>query len=233
MHAEAQAPEILAQFAAEHIAPHRGDFRRAERLPSQLRLLGEALAACQIRVQKVTEGRWVFLFSGTVIGGWANGVTTLASAHSRRILNKPGALEPHLELMGVPYRPDPEPSPAPAGIPLQAYVVGQRAVSVLAMVPRESLDDAHDDDPATIAVDLTSTVGEDIADLAVKALRAVPGLYAGAVDLRVQSLENVVGAYVTGIDEAACILPHHFPTLGPGRPVAGALVEEILFTAAL
>ena len=211
---------------------------------SDSQLLARSLAARRISAKRITEGRWVFEFRGNVIGGFANQVTTLVSAHSRRLLRSPKRLIAHLDLAEVPHAiayddaADSVQPPLPFELELptrdtrhtaalQVYCVGKQPVSVVAVVPSQE-PSGHN-----LTVDVTSLVAEDVAQLAVDGLRAVPGLLAGAVNIRVESLDTAEGGVVIGIDETASIVPHHYPGLGPGRPVADAVAEHILFTAAL
>lgn len=256
---DAHRPDLTAQPqpAAEALAAHIDALRKAQttdsgsdvaaRTEAQLsdsQLLARSLAARRVSAKRITEGRWVFQFRGNVIGGFANRVTTLVSAHSRRVLRNPRQLVAHLDLAEVPHSIEYEdpaelfqpPLPFDVDLPvgnthdlvlLQAYCVGKQAVSVVAVVPYPEPGGKNQ------AVDVTDRVGEEIAQLAVSGLRAVPGLLAGAVNLEVASLDTAEGGVVIGIDETASTVPHHYPSLGPGRPVADAVAEHILFTAAL
>jgi hypothetical protein len=220
------------------------DATRPDPLLGDSQLLAAALSSRSVTAKRITEGRWVFEFRGHVIGGFANRVTTLVSAHSRRLLGDPAQLRAHLDLMEVPhaigsddafeqFQPmlpiELEESDSDQDQPalLQAYCVGKSAVSVIGVLP----------DPEgsgkTLTIDVTDRVDEDISQLAVNGLCSVPGLLAGAVNLQVSSLDTVEGGVVMGIDETASTVPHHYPDLGPGRAVADAVAEHILFTAAL
>lgn len=248
----------VAQFLRDVAAPlrARGRPQRPDPLPKASQLLAEALRARRIRVKKVVEGRWVFEFAGTVIGGYSltgppgdarprsgGGITTLVSSHARRVLRDAERVRMHFDLMEIPH-PAPLPESAadeitpplfdiellaPAAnsstLPLRAYAVGRETISLLAVVP--------DEDGGILTVDVTDRAAEEIRSLAVDAMRAIPGLFAAAVALEVESLDSAEGAQVVGIDETASIVPHHFPGLGTGRPVADAIAEQMLFTAAL
>lgn len=245
--------DAVAQFLAEHVEPLRTrqasiDSDRPHPLPTASRLLAEALAARRITVRKITDGRWTFVFAGTTIGGYVlptvgNGVTTLVSAQARRVLRDASKVRAHFDLVDIPH-PPPLPSmeeddatpalfnlesltPEPSGsaIHLQAYTVGPETVSILAVVP--------DHAGRALSVDVTDRVCDQLQTLAVDAMRAIPGLLCASVALETASLDSAENAQVVGIDEAASIVPHHFPRLGRGQPVADAIAEQILFTAAL
>lgn len=220
------------------------DAARPTPLPSDSQLLADALANRHITAKRITEGRWIFEFRGNVIGGFANRVTTLVSAHSRRLLRDPAQLRAHLDLMEVPHaiEHDDASEQLQPMLPLefdetddnddhpallQAYCVGKEAVSVIAVVPDP------EEGKKSLTVDVTDRVEEGIAQLAVSGMSSVPGLLAGAVNLKVRSLDTGDGGVVIGIDETASTVPHHYPNLGRGRAVADAVAEHILFTAAL
>ncbi|GAA4920338.1 hypothetical protein [Nesterenkonia rhizosphaerae] len=243
----------VERFIAEHVQPRRHEFRSAEQLPSAAQLLGTALARRRIEVRKIVEGRWAFYFAGTVIGGLSHGLTTLVSAHARRVLGDPEALRGHLKLMDIPCAEEDTESSGlrlPSGLQLRGFVVGRELASMLALIPPYEYDDAVGGPeavrlldstaadsgaglPQVIAADVTELVSEDISSLAVDAVRAVPGLFAAGVDLEVFSLDSLRSAVVLDVDESADLLPHHVPTLGPGRDVADAIAEQILISAAL
>lgn len=245
--------DVVARFLTDYAEPMRArqasiDAERPHPLPKASRLLAQALAARRITVKKVVEGRWVFEFAGSTIGGYSlsaqgSGVTTLVSAQARRVLRDTAKVRAHLDLMEIPHpAPLPEVSaegdteplfdlealtPAPSGtrLPLRAYAVGPETVSVLVVIPDAS--------GRAMSVDVTDAVAAEIRTLAVDAMRAIPGLLCAGIALEVESLDTAQGAEVVGIDETASIVPHHFPQLGRGRPVADAVAEQILFTAAL
>ncbi|NDL55476.1 hypothetical protein [Phytoactinopolyspora mesophila] len=79
------------------------------------------------------------------------------------------------------------------------------------------------------AVDVTDEVDPRVAELAVDALRAVPGLPYGGVDLVMPTADaNDAGpprAVVTHLDPAPAPVAH-FPVHGPPRDVAGAILDH-------
>lgn len=77
-------------------------------------------------------------------------------------------------------------------------------------------------------VDVTDQLPAAAVEIAVRALGAIPGLDAGAVDLRVHDIRTGKGAVVLEVNRNANITAHHFPVLGEPRDVAGAIVERCL-----
>jgi cyanophycin synthetase len=77
-------------------------------------------------------------------------------------------------------------------------------------------------------VDVTDRLPAAAVEMAVRALGAIPGLDAGAVDLRVHDIRTGKGAVVLEVNRNANISAHHFPVLGEPRDVAGAIVERCL-----
>lgn len=77
-------------------------------------------------------------------------------------------------------------------------------------------------------VDVTDLLDPAVADVAVEAAWAVPGLSAGAVDMRVPDLSTAEGAVVLEISESADISLHHYPAFGAPRPVAEAIISQML-----
>lgn len=77
-------------------------------------------------------------------------------------------------------------------------------------------------------VDVTSLIASDVSDLAVEALWAIPGLTAGAIDMKVPDLGTAVGTKVIEIKENADISIHHYPAFGTPRAVAEAVIQQML-----
>ncbi|WP_146340133.1 hypothetical protein [Nesterenkonia sp. NBAIMH1] len=121
----------------------------------------------------------------------------------------------------------------PQTLTLEVYTAGEHAVSVLALVDRDLLPDPQPSEPPTIAVDVTDLVAEEHKQLRTDALRAVPGVLAGATTLSAASLDSAQHAAVLDVSAEASPLPHTYPTLGPGRPVSAAIAEQLLATAAV
>ena len=79
-----------------------------------------------------------------------------------------------------------------------------------------------------IAVDVLDLLGEEVRDLAVDGLWAIPGLGAAAVDLVVPQLGTAEGAVVLEVSPTANIMQFHYPSYGEPRKVNDAVLEEVL-----
>ncbi|WP_300345348.1 hypothetical protein [Nesterenkonia sp.] len=79
-----------------------------------------------------------------------------------------------------------------------------------------------------IAVDVLDLLAEEVNDLAVDGLWAMPGLGAAAVDLLVPDLSSADGAVVLEVNPYANIMQFHYPSYGQPRKVNDAVMEEIL-----
>lgn len=189
----------------------------------------------------------VFVFGGTVIGGMDHRVTTLVSAHARRIAADQTLTRKHLQLQNLPIPS--EEQPLPDGLDVRAYVAGPQVVAAVAYVPLAALEEQISPEetldaeqlaslrsgPANpeggIAVDVTELLDPALAELAADALWSAPGLAAGAVDLLVPQLDAAADAVVLGLDVEASVVTHHLPALGQSRDVAGAIVDQLLIRA--
>lgn len=79
-----------------------------------------------------------------------------------------------------------------------------------------------------IAVDVLDLLGEEVKELAVDGLWAIPGLGAAAVDLLVPQLDSAEDAVVLEVNPYANLMQFHYPSYGEPRKVNDALLEEIL-----
>ncbi|MCH8562286.1 hypothetical protein LTI14_03485 [Nesterenkonia sp. YGD6] len=70
--------------------------------PRHDQLLRRALRRRRVTLKPVGEHSQVFVFGGVVVGGMDSVVTTLVSAHARRITADPQLLRRHLQLQEVP-----------------------------------------------------------------------------------------------------------------------------------
>ncbi|MBO0595302.1 hypothetical protein I2485_05210 [Nesterenkonia sp. E16_7] len=75
--------------------------------PRHDQLLRRALRRRRVTLKPVGEHSQVFVFGGVVVGGMDSVVTTLVSAHARRIVADPLLLRRHLELQEVPLPAEP------------------------------------------------------------------------------------------------------------------------------
>ncbi|GFZ88274.1 hypothetical protein [Nesterenkonia alkaliphila] len=79
-----------------------------------------------------------------------------------------------------------------------------------------------------IAVDVLDLLSDELKELAVDGLWAIPGLGAAAVDLLVPDLGTAEGAVVLEVNPYANIMQFHYPSYGEPRKVNDAIMEEIL-----
>lgn len=79
-----------------------------------------------------------------------------------------------------------------------------------------------------IAVDVLDELSEELKELAVDGLWAIPGLGAAAVDLLVPDLSTAEGAVVLEVNPYANIMQFHYPSYGQPRKINDAVMEEIL-----
>ncbi|GAB3848430.1 hypothetical protein [Nesterenkonia populi] len=79
-----------------------------------------------------------------------------------------------------------------------------------------------------LAVDVLDSLADELKDLAVDGLQAIPGLGAAGVDLLVPDLESPEGAVVLDVNPYANIAQFHYPSYGEPRKVNDAVMEEIL-----
>ncbi|WP_300345380.1 hypothetical protein [Nesterenkonia sp.] len=81
-----------------------------------------------------------------------------------------------------------------------------------------------------ISVDVTDDLAAEIAELAVDAMWAIPGLAAAAVDLIVPSLDSGEAATVIGISAAPDISEFRYPAYGSNRHPHRALMRHLMGT---
>lgn len=79
-----------------------------------------------------------------------------------------------------------------------------------------------------LAVDVLDQLGDDLKELAVDGLWAIPGLGAAAVDLLAPELGSAEGAVVLEVNPYANIMQFHYPSYGEPRKVNDAVMDEIL-----
>lgn len=113
--------------------------------PRHDQLLRRALRRRRVTLKPVGEHSQVFVFGGVVVGGMDSVVTTLVSAHARRIVADPQLLRRHLELQEVPLLAQPvesvqpaesaEPVERAAPATIRAFVVGERVSASLLRLP--------------------------------------------------------------------------------------------------
>ncbi|MBE1514692.1 hypothetical protein [Nesterenkonia halotolerans] len=74
-------------------------------VPRHDQLIRLALRRRRVELRPVGERSLVFVFGGVVVGGMDATVTTLVSAHARRITSDPNLLRRHLEIQEIPVEP--------------------------------------------------------------------------------------------------------------------------------
>ena len=79
-----------------------------------------------------------------------------------------------------------------------------------------------------VPVDVTDSLPDDLRELAVSAVWAIPGLSAGQVEISTASLSDTSEACVTAVDGQASFRVHHYPVIGRPRNVAEALVQSMV-----
>lgn len=80
----------------------------------------------------------------------------------------------------------------------------------------------------SLYVDVTDELSEEVKQLAIDGLWALPGLEAAAVDLVVPALDSTEGAMVMDIDPAANVADFRYPDYGKYRKPHLAIMEQIV-----
>jgi D-alanine-D-alanine ligase-like ATP-grasp enzyme len=81
------------------------------------------------------------------------------------------------------------------------------------------------------SVDVTELVHPDLVQIAVDAVRAVPGLGLAGIDILVPDIGSADGAVVLEANVSANVRVHHCPAYGRSRDVAGTIIDEMIATA--
>ena len=211
--------EALEGFIEQHVRPSLQDLRIPEKVPSHAALLRAALRRRRIEIREVGPNR-VFVFGGTVIGGMDPQVTTLVSAHARRIAGDETLTRRHLQLQGVPMppaagseeqpaasaassesadaapAPDAQPAPdaPPAGLDLRVFVVGGQAAGAVAYVPLSALEPLLE---AGLTERLRQVPAYPEGGIPVEVTAELDG---GLADLAVDALWSVPGLAAGAVD---------------------------------
>ncbi|GAA1138640.1 hypothetical protein [Nesterenkonia lutea] len=128
-------------------------------VPRHDQLIRKALRWRRVELRPVGERSLVFVFGGVVVGGMDATVTTLVSAHARRITADPTLLRRHLEIQDIAVAQDPraaedEPGSAEESSPgasaavtlsssVRVFVVGDRVCAALLLLPAMVLGDGR------------------------------------------------------------------------------------------
>ena len=80
-------------------------------------------------------------------------------------------------------------------------------------------------------VDVTDLIHPDLAELAIEATRAIPGLGVAGIDLMTPDIGSADGAVVLEANVGANIRVHNCPAYGRPRNPAGAIIDEMIATA--
>lgn len=135
-------------FAARLIAQTLGSRKLNDypEAPRHDQLLRRALRRRRVTLKAVGEHSQVFVFGGVVVGGMDASVTTLVSAHARRIAADPNLLRRHLQIQEVPLaaaETSAEQTAPAESAPsmIRAFVVGERVCASLLRLPAAVLGD--------------------------------------------------------------------------------------------
>lgn len=79
-----------------------------------------------------------------------------------------------------------------------------------------------------LTVEVTKAASQGLAQLAISAMWAFPGLAASGVDIVTPSLESAEGAVVTDVDPAADITEFRYPSYGQSRRVGVSLMQHMI-----
>ncbi|GAA1116122.1 hypothetical protein [Nesterenkonia jeotgali] len=141
----------LETFAARLIAETlgSGSLNEYPEAPRHDQLLRRALRRRRVTLRPVGESSQVFVFGGVVVGGMDSVVTTLVSAHARRITADAQLLRRHLEIQELPLPAEDAaaarraPGEASGPSRVRAFVVGDRVCCSLLRVPATVLGDGR------------------------------------------------------------------------------------------
>lgn len=87
---------------------------------------------------------------------------------------------------------------------------------------------ADPDYGGALFVDVADQLSEEVRQLAIDGLWAIPGLEAAAVDLSVPDLSSAEGAMVVDIDPGASVADFRYPDYGKYRQPQVAIMEQII-----
>lgn len=82
-----------------------------------------------------------------------------------------------------------------------------------------------------LAVDVLDLLSEELKDLAVDGLLAVPGLGAAAVDMLAPELSSAAEAVVLDVNPYANLMQFHYPAYGTARKINDPIIDQLLHRA--
>lgn len=245
-----RANALVTRFVAEHLAART--FNTFPDAPGHRDYVIAAARARGLEVVKVADGHY-FYRGGNPVGGIRRMVTTLvghqavlicgAKHLTRGLLTAagvpvprgadfaPGELEQaraFVRSLGAPAVVKPSRGRGGGGVTVavttetgleaawaRARATGERGDRILVEQQMEG-------------VDVTDLLAEPVKELAVRAVRAIPGLGVAGVDLMVRSLDDTAGAVVLEANTSANISVHHRPAYGRAIDVGAAIVDAML-----
>lgn len=79
-----------------------------------------------------------------------------------------------------------------------------------------------------LTIDVTSLLTNEVREVAVSSLWAIPGAHAAGVDMLVPHVSATSGATVLHVDVECPFTPHHYPWMGGRRQVASTLIQRMI-----
>lgn len=173
-------------FAARLIAQTLGSRKLNDypEAPRHDQLLRRDLRRRRVTLKAVGEHSQVFVFGGVVVGGMDASVTTLVSAHARRIAADPNLLRRHLQIQEVPLAA----ARTPAGPAEVSRGTGQHTDQEDGQEPAQELTgDSSPTEPAAPSTIRAFVVGERVCASLLRLPAAVLGDGSSTLDQLMQA----------------------------------------------